>query len=233
MKKHKFETLRLLGSVGEPINESAWLWYFKEIGKERCPLVDTWWQTETGGILISSLPGVGPFKPSFTGLPLPGVKFAILDDNGKKVKKGKIGNLVLLEPFAPGLLRGIYQNPQKYYETYWKEYGNQIYFSADGAYYDKNDLIRIVGRVDDVMKVAGHRFTTGEIEDAVSGHKNVIESAVIGKPDEIKGETPVVFAISKTNKDLEKIKQEIMQLVRDKIGPIALRESPSTLGAYK
>ena len=134
LKGINFESLRLLGSVGEPIDESTWQWYFKNVGQERCPVVDTWWQTETGGILITSLPGIGPFKPAFTGLPFPGIKFDI-----------KNGNLVLLPPFCPGLLRGIYKNPKKYLDTYWKKYGKKIYFTSDAAYKDKNNLIRIIG----------------------------------------------------------------------------------------
>ena len=175
LKKYKFKTLRLLGSVGEPIDESAWLWYFREIGKEKCPVVDTWWQTETGGILITSLPGVGPLRPAFTGLPFPGVKTDILDDKGRSCPSEKEGNLVILPPFAPGLLRGIYKNPKKYLETYWSRYGKKIYFTSDGALRDKNGLIRIVGRVDDAIKIAGHRITTGELEAAVNLHPEIVE----------------------------------------------------------
>ncbi len=175
LKNYKFKTLRLLGSVGEPINENAWQWYFKNVGKENCPIVDTWWQTETGGILISSLPGIRPFKPCFIGKPFPGIKTDILDDKGKSCPNGKEGNLVLLSPFTPGLLRGIYKNPKKYSETYWSQYGTKKYFTSDGAYKDKQGLIRIIGRVNDVIKVAGHRITTGELENAVAKHKDIIE----------------------------------------------------------
>lgn len=234
IKKYKFETLQILGSVGEPIDETAWKWYFENVGKKRCPIVDTWWQTETGGILITSLPGVGPFKPSYTGIPFPPLKFDILDDKGKSCKAGQEGNLVLLPPFSPGLLRGVYKNHEKYVETYWKEYGNKIYFTSDGAFKDKNGLIRIVGRVDDVIKVAGHRITTGELESATNTHPSITESAVIGVPDEIKGETPVVFAVAKGGippldkggqggvpTAAEEMKAEIIALIRKVIGPIA------------
>ena len=170
LKGHKFETLRLLGSVGEPIDEAAWQWYFREIGKKRCPIVDTWWQTETGGILITSLPGIGPFRPAFTGIPFPGTCFDILDEKGKSVKAGQEGALVLLPPFVPSLLRGVYKNPKKYLSTYWSEYGKKIYFTSDAAVKDKNGLIRIVGRLDDVIKIAGHRVTTGELEAAINLH---------------------------------------------------------------
>jgi len=214
LKKYEFKTLRLLGSVGEPIDESAWLWYFNEVGKGRCPLVDTWWQTETGGILITSLPGIGPFKPAFTGLPFPGTKFDI-----------KEGNLVMLPPFAPGLLRGIYKDPKKYLETYWSQYGKEIYFTSDAAYKNENGLIRIIGRVDDVIKVAGHRLSTGELEAAVNAHPDISESAVVGIPDEIKGEVPVAFAVPSealAKEDSENLKKEVIEQVRKEIGPIAL-----------
>ena len=222
IQNYKFETLRLLGSVGEPIDESAWQWFFREVGKEKCPLVDTWWQTESGGILITSLPGVGPFKPAFTGLPFPGTKFDIFDKKGKSLPPGKEGNLVMLPPFAPGMLRGIYKNPKKYLETYWSQYGKKIYFTSDAAYKDENGLIRIVGRVDDVIKVAGHRLTTGELEAAINLHPDITECAVIGIPDKIKGEVPVAFVISKSKKIAEDLKQEIVGQVRKEIGPIAL-----------
>jgi len=232
IKKYQFETLRLLGSVGEPIDESAWSWYFKKVGKERCPIVDTWWQTESGGVLITSLPGIGPFRPSFTGLPFPGTKFDILDKEKRSLPAGRQGNLVMLPPFSPGLLRGIYKDPKKYLETYWTQYGKDIYFTSDGAYKDENGLIRIVGRVDDVIKVAGHRVATGELENAVAKHPDIIECAVIGAPDEIKGEVPVVFMVSKTPADVkasadeekfsEELKQEVVGQIKKEIGPIAL-----------
>jgi len=225
LKKYKFKTLRLLGSVGEPIDEAAWQWFFREVGKEKCPLVDTWWQTETGGILITSLPGIGPFKPAFTGLPFPGIKTDILDEQGKSLAAGRQGNLVILPPFAPGLFRGVYKDPQRYLKTYWSQYGKKIYFTSDAALKDKNGLIRIVGRVDDVIKIAGHRLTTGELEAAINLHPDITECAVIGIPDEIKGEVPVAFVASKGAKllkDMEVIKKEVIKQVRKEIGPIAL-----------
>jgi acetyl-CoA synthetase len=222
IKKYSFETLRVLGSVGEPIDESAWLWYFKNVGKERCPIVDTWWQTETGGILITSLPGIGPFKPAYTGLPFPGVRVDILDEKGNSCKVGERGNLVILPPFSPGMLRGTYKNPEKYKETYWSQYGEKIYFTSDGAFKDENGLIRITGRVDDVIKVAGHRISTGELEAAVNLHEEIAESAVVGIPDEIKGEIPVVFVVYKGKKGAEEVKNEVINLIRKQIGPIAL-----------
>jgi acetyl-CoA synthetase len=222
IKDYKFENLRLLGSVGEPIDESTWLWYFKNVGKERCPIVDTWWQTETGGILITSLPGIGPFKPAHVGLPFPGIKVDILDEKGKSCKVGEKGNLVILPPFSPGMFRGLYKNPEKYKETYWSQYGDKIYFTSDGAFKDENGLIRITGRVDDVIKVAGHRISTGELEAAVNLHEEITESAVVGVPDEIKGEVPVIFVVYKGKKGVEEIKNEVINLIRKQIGPIAL-----------
>jgi acetyl-CoA synthetase len=222
LKKYKFDTLQLLGSVGEPIDESAWQWYFKEVGKGRCPIVDTWWQTETGGILISSLPGIGPFRPAFTGLPFPGLKVEIFDEKGKSLPPEKEGNLVILPPFTPGLLRGIYKNPQKYLETYWNQYGKEIYFTSDSAFRDKNGLIRIVGRVDDVIKVAGHRVSTGELENAINIHPQISESAVVGIPDEIKGEVPIAFVTVKGKDDASKIEKEVIGQIKKEIGPISL-----------
>ena len=221
-KDCKLDTLRLLGSVGEPIDESAWLWYLKEIGKGKCPLIDTWWQTENGGILITSLPGIGPFKPSFTGLPFPGVKTDIFDEKGNSCETGKAGNLAILPPFAPGLLRGIYKNPEKYLETYWSQYNNKVYFTSDGALKDKNGLIRIIGRVDDVIKVAGHRVSTGELENAINLHPEISESAVVGVPDEIKGEVPIAFVAYSGGRSSEEIKKEVVDQIKKEIGPIAL-----------
>ena len=219
IKKYKFKSLRLLGSVGEPIDESSWLWYFREVGKERCPIVDTWWQTETGGILITSLPGIGPFKPAFVGLPFPGIKFDILDDEKRSLPAGRQGNLLILPPFSPGMLRGIYKDHGKYLETYWSQYGKKAYFTADGALIDKDGLIRIVGRVDDVIKMAGHRLSTGELEDAINAHADISECAVIGKHDEIKGEVPIAFVVS--HKPSENLRKEIISKIRKDIGPIA------------
>lgn len=222
VRKYKFNSLRLLGSVGEPIDMSAWQWYFKEIGKGRCLILDTWWQTETGGILITSLPGIGPFRPTHTGLPFPGIRVDILDEKGKSQKKGKEGSLVIKPPFSPGLLRGVYKNPKKYLKTYWTEYGKKIYFTSDSAVQDKHGLIRIVGRLDDVIKIAGHRVTTGELESAISLLPDIVESAVIGRPDEIKGETAIAFVVPKNAKKPKKqIQNEVVKQVRKEIGPIA------------
>ncbi len=219
--KEKLKTLQLIASVGEPINEEAWNWFFAQVGKESCPVLDTWWQTETGGILITSLPGVGPFKPTFAGMPFPGVQTDILDNEGKKVKANQKGNLVILPPFSPGMLRGVYKNPKKYKKTYFGEYGDKVYFTEDIAYKDKKGLIRIVGRADDVIKVAGHRLSTGELENIIDSNKKVSEVAIIGVPHEIKGEVPAAFVVLKSGKPNNNIKKELMGGVEKEIGKTA------------
>jgi acetyl-CoA synthetase len=248
IKGENLSSLRLLGSVGEPIDEAAWQWYFDNVGKGKCEIVDTWWQTETGGILISSLPGIGPFKPAFAGLPFPGVKFDILapyrtegsgaglDDKphnradsprgrGKSCAPGKTGDLVILPPFSPGMLRGIYNNPEKYLETYWSQCGNKTYFTSDAAFRNKEGLIRVLGRVDDVIKVAGHRLATGELENAVNKSPLVSECAVIGVPDHIKGEAIVIFAIRERGAEdtnNQAITTAVIDQLKKEIGPFAL-----------
>jgi acetyl-CoA synthetase len=225
IKKFSFETIRLLGSVGEPIDEESWLWFFSNIGKSKCPIVDTWWQTETGGILISSLPGIGPFIPTFTGLTLPGVKSGIVDENGKPCKVNEEGNLVILPPFPPGLLRGIYKNPEKYFETYWKQYNSKFYFTGDRAYKDKLGMVRITGRTDDIIKVAGHRLSTAEIENAIESHPDMVECAVVPMPHEIKGHVPIAFVVLKSGvQPSEEIKNVAIKQVDKHIGPIARPE---------
>ncbi len=219
--KEKMSTLQLIASVGEPINEEAWKWYFNQVGKGNCPVLDTWWQTETGGILITSLPGIGPFKPTFTGMPFPGIRIDILNKEGKPVKANEKGNLVILPPFSPGMLRGVYKNPKKYQDTYFGTYGNKIYFTSDVAYRDEKGLIRIVGRADDVIKVAGHRISTGELENIIDSYNKVSECAVIGIPHEIKGEVPLAFVVLKTGKPGDGMKKEIVQQVEKGIGKIA------------
>jgi acetyl-CoA synthetase len=221
VKKHDLSTLRILGSVGEPIDKGAWEWYFNVVGGGRCPIIDTWWQTETGGILINALPGIGPFIPSVAGRCFPGTKLVVLDEKGKLMKPGKEGSLVQVSPFAPGMLRGLWNNPEKYIETYWSKYGKKIYYTGDGAFDDKG-FIRITGREDDVLKVAGHRLSNAEIEDALDSHDDVIESAVIGIPDEIRGEVPVALVIiEKKAKPSDELSNELIALVGKKISPIA------------
>ncbi len=220
--KHDLSSLKILGTVGEPIDVEAWMWYFKTIGGARCPVIDTWWQTETGGTLVNALPGVGPFIPTVAGRVFPGGTAEILDDMGKPVKKGETGYLVFKPPFVPGLLRGLWNNEKKYIDTYWSEYDNETYFTADGAKWFDEKNIRVTGRVDDVMKVAGHRLSSAEIEDAITSHPNVIESAVVPMPDEIRGSVPVAFVVLKPGvKPSAEEEKSVVGIVRKEIGPTA------------
>jgi acetyl-CoA synthetase len=223
IKKHDLTTIRILGTVGEPINEEAWLWYFNVIGGGRCPVIDTWWQTETGATLINSLPGIGPFIPTVAGRPFPGTSFDVLTEDGKPTNIGEGGYLVQKSPFAPGMLRTVYKDPKRFENTYFNVYGNKLYYTGDGAYiHDKMGNVRITGRVDDVMKVAGHRLSTAEVENALTQHPAVIECAVVAVPHDIKGEVPVAFVTLKpgfrATDDLEKELKKQVTLV---IGPTA------------
>jgi acetyl-CoA synthetase len=218
LKKHKLSSLKILGTVGEPIDKEAWVWYLKQVGKGRCPVIDTWWQTETGGTLINALPGVGPFIPTIAGKSFPGTKHIIIDEKGKEVGKGKIGNLVQVSPFAPGMLHGVYKNHQRYMKTYWRF--KKYYDTSDGAYLT-NGLIRITGRTDDVMKVAGHRLSTAELENALNDNKYVNETAVVPIPDKIKGEVPIAFVVLERGEASEKLEKILKSHVDKKIGPTA------------
>lgn len=221
-KKYDLSTLRVLGTVGEPINEEAWLWYFKVIGGERCPIIDTWWQTETGATCVQALPGIGPFIPTVAGRPFPGIKAKIVDAGGQPVKVGEGGYLVIEPPFPPALTRGLYGDPEKFKATYFGEFGPRLYFTKDGARMDEMGNIRITGRVDDVMNVAGHRLATAEVEDALSQHPLVSEVAVVSRPDEIKGEVPVAFVLLKAGaQPSEELKKELIKTVDKYIGPTA------------
>lgn len=219
-RKHDLSSLRLLGSVGEPINPEAWLWYYKNIGQERCPIVDTWWQTETGGALIASLPGAVPMKPGAAGRPFFGVEPAIMKTDGSAVGINEDGSLVIKGAW-PGIARSIYGNPERYQETYFSTYkGN--YFSSDGAKVDSDGDYRLLGRIDDVINVSGHRLGTVEIENALVAHPAVAEAAVVGFPHEIKGQGIYSFVILNSefsgSKELEK---ELVEQTRKDIGPIA------------
>ena len=219
-KKHDLSSLRLLGTVGEPINPEAWMWYHRVIGGSRCPIVDTWWQTETGGIMISPLPGVTPTKPGTATLPFFGVKPEVVDDKGKAVPKNSGGKLVVRQPW-PSMLRGIWGDPKRFVETYWSEVkGN--YFTGDGCRQDKDGYFWIVGRIDDVLNVSGHRIGTAEVESALVSHPQVAEAAVVGRPDEIKGQALVAFVTLKgSDKGDKKLLEELRQHVGKEIGPVA------------
>jgi len=221
VKRYDLGTLRILGTVGEPINEDAWLWYFEVVGGGRCPVIDTWWQTETGGTLINSLPGIGPFIPTVSGRSFPGKRHAVVDEHGNEVPAGESGYLVQKPPFAPGMFRGIHKDEKKYVETYWSRFHGR-YDTSDGARLNEDGTIRITGRVDDVMKVAGHRLSTAELENAIGKHPLVRESAVVPRPDSIKGEVPVAFVILKDqSRASDELKKEITRHVDRMIGPIA------------
>lgn len=217
-------SLIVLGTVGEPINEEAWHWYHEHVGKKRCPVVDTWWQTETGGILISNLAGVTPARPGWATLPMPGVVPVIVDDKGNEVSEkanGLVkGNLCLKAPW-PSIIRTTYGDHERCRQNYFATYGN-LYFTGDGVLKDENGFYRITGRVDDVLNVSGHRIGTAEVENAINMHPGVVESAVVGFPHEIKGQGIYAYIIFKDQIDHpEKIKEEILDTVTRVIGPIA------------
>jgi acetyl-CoA synthetase len=189
--RHDLGTLRLIGTVGEPINPEAWMWYHKNIGRERCPIVDTWWQTETGMILITPLPGMTTLKPGSATKPFPGVEAEVVDEEGLPVPPGKGGYLVLKRPW-PAMLRTIFKDPERYVQQYWSKYRN-VYFTGDGAKIDADGYFWLLGRVDDVMNVAGHRISTMEVESAFVDHHAVAEAAVIGKDHPLKGQAIAAF----------------------------------------
>jgi acetyl-CoA synthetase len=189
--KHDLSSLRLLGTVGEPINPKAWLWYHTVIGGERCPIVDTWWQTETGAIMITTLPGLSPAKPGSAGLPLPGVSAALVDESGGGLDQGN-GYLALTRPW-PSMLRTLYNDPDRYVQTYFDRFGLATYFAGDGARRDQDGYFWITGRVDDVINVSGHRLSTAEIESALVSHSAVAEAAVIATADDLTGQSVVAY----------------------------------------
>jgi acetyl-CoA synthetase len=211
-------SLRLLGSVGEPLNPEAWHWYFKHIGKEKCPIVDTWWQTETGSILMSSLPGIMGMKPGRVGKALPGIEVKILDDYGYEVKKGY---LAVMSPW-PSMLRGIHGDTRRFVQTYWNKWGGRYYFAGDGAGIDEDGYTWISGRVDDTMNIAAHRIGTMEVESAMVEHPAIAEAAVVGVPDEITGQAIAAFVVLKKGfSPSEQLKESIKEHVVKKIGAIA------------
>ncbi len=219
-RKHDLSSLRLLGSVGEPINPEAWMWYYEKIGKKRCPIVDTWWQTETGGHMITTLPGANPMKPGSAGLPFFGVDVAVVDDKGKDVPTNAGGKLVIRRPW-PSMLRTIYGDSSRYSKTYWGDIKG-CYFTGDGARRDEDGYFWIVGRIDDVLNVAGHRLGTSELESALVSHSKVAEAAVVGRPDELKGQGIVAFITLKSGESHSPILcAELRAHVAKEIGPIA------------
>ena len=221
--RHDLSSLRLLGSVGEPINPAAWDWYFKTIGKERCPIVDTWWQTETGAIMISPMPGAVPAKPGSATLPLPGVLPDVVDLNGKPVEANREGFLIIRRPW-PSMLRTIWRDPQRYEEQYWKRIPGR-YLTGDAARRDSDGYYWVLGRVDDVMNVSGHRLSTMELESALVRHPAVAEAAVVGKPHEITGQAVACFVTLKQGDwNREQLAEDLRQWVAHEIGSFAKPE---------
>jgi len=221
-KKHDLSSLKVLGSVGEPINPEAWTWYFEHIGGEKCPIVDTWWQTETGGIMISPAPGIElvPLKPGSATLPLPGIDVDVVDETGRPVPQGVRGYLVIKSPW-PGMMMTIYGDPEKYKQTYWSRFSG-AYFTGDYAIKDDESYFWILGRADDVLKVAGHRLGAAELESAAISYPALAEAAVIGKPDPLKGESIVIFAILRQGcEPSDKLASELKSHMRQVIGPVA------------
>jgi acetyl-CoA synthetase len=225
-KKYDLSSLRILGTVGEPINPEAWMWYHRTVGNERCPIVDTWWQTETGSILITPLPGAIPTKPGSATLPLPGIFADIVDETGTSVGRGKGGILVIKRPW-PSMIRTIWGDPERFRKTYYPaDFKGKYYLAGDGASMDEEGYFRIVGRIDDVLNVSGHRLGTMEVESAlVANTKLVAEAAVVGRPDELTGEAVCAFVVLKgprpSGEEAKKVAQELRDWVAKEIGPIA------------
>jgi acetyl-CoA synthetase len=229
---HDLSSLRLLGTVGEPINPRAWKWYYQHIGNEECPVVDTWWQTETGGMMITGLPGVKKMKPGSAGPPLPGLDVQIVDTKGEQVQAGRAGYLTVQKPW-PGMLRTLYKNDERFIDEYWEEYSDTdsddpddwVYFPEDGAKIDEDGYITVLGRVDDVLNVSGHRLGTMEIESAIVGVEGVAEAAVVGGDHEIKGEAVYAYVILEDGYEgSDEMRAAIVEGVEDAIGPIARPE---------
>ncbi|MFB5648115.1 MAG: acetate--CoA ligase, partial [Candidatus Nitrosomaritimum aestuariumsis] len=216
-------TIRLLGTVGEPINPEVWRWYFKTIGKEKCPIIDTWWQTETGGMMISALPGIEtiPLKPGSGTRPIPGVKLSVVDEQGNDVPANTKGYLIIQNPW-PGMLQTLWRDDEKYKTAYWSKF-ESTYYSGDFAKIDEDGYFWLLGRADDVLKVAGHRIGTAELESCIVSHEDIAESAVCGIPDEVKGEVIIAFAVLNENckKDSSTLEKELLEKIRNDIGPIA------------
>jgi acetyl-CoA synthetase len=220
VKKHDLSSLRILGTVGEPINPEAWMWYFKHVGKERCPIVDTWWQTETGGIMVTPLPYAMPLKPGSAGFPFFGVKAKILREDGSECGPNEGGMFVVEEPW-PAAIRGVYGQPERVQETYFKKFPG-LYLAGDGARRDHDGCIWFLGRIDDVLKISGHRLGTAELESAFVKHPGVAETAVVGFPHPIKGEGIYAFiTLTKGVQPDRNLRRELIQHIASEIGPIA------------
>ncbi|MBK8877675.1 MAG: acetate--CoA ligase [Haliscomenobacter sp.] len=221
VEKYKLDTLRVLGSVGEPINEEAWKWYNHYVGKDRCPVVDTWWQTETGGIMISPLAGITPLKPCLATLPLPGVQPCLVDANGSELEGNDVEGLLCIKFPWPSMLRTTYGDHERCRLTYFAPFPDK-YFTGDGARRDEDGYYRIIGRVDDVINVSGHRLGTAEVENAINQHPDVVESAVVGYPHDIKGQGIYAYVITAdVVEDEDAFRHQLLEVVAKEIGPIA------------
>ena len=221
---YSLDSLKVIGTVGEPINEEAWKWYYLHVGKEKCPVVDNWWQTETGGIMISGIGDLSPLKPSFAGYPLPGIQPVLLDQSGKEIEEANVEGYLCVKAPWPSILRTTYGDHERCRVTYFSHYDG-YYFTGDGAKRDENGMFRIIGRIDDVINVSGHRFGTAEIENAINTNKNVIESAVVGYPHPIKGQSIYAFVImDKPVEDVDLTRGSIVESVVSEIGKIAIPE---------
>ena len=222
--RHDLSRLRLLGTVGEPINPEAWMWYHRVIGQGRCPIVDTWWQTETGAILIAPLPGVTATKPGSCTQPLPGIDADIVDDRGNSVKRPDAGGYLVIRKPWPAMLRTIWRDNARYIANYWEKFNNRYYMAGDSAHRDKDGYFWIMGRIDDVLKVSGHRLGTMEIESALVAHPRVAEAAVVGKPHDIKGESVFAYVVLRGERprgDTSALTKELREWVGEELGPIA------------
>ncbi len=223
--KYDLSNLRLLGTVGEPINPEAWMWYHNVIGKEKCPIVDTWWQTETGGAMISPIPGVTATKPGSCTQPLPGIMADIVDEDANRVNQANKGGYLVIKKPWPSMLRTIWGDNERYIETYWEKFGNKYYVAGDSANLDKDEFFWIMGRIDDVLNVSGHRLGTMEVESALVAHPDVAEAAVVGMPHEVKGEGIFAFVVTKGERPLGTMKNKVTETLRswvsDQVGPIA------------
>jgi acetyl-CoA synthetase len=223
LKQYDLNSLELLGSVGEPINPDVWLWFYRNIGGDRCPIVDTWWQTETGGTMISPCPGIESMflKPGSATLPLPGVEAEVVNQEGKPTPPGERGLLVIKKPW-PGMLLGVFGNPKRYKEAYWSQFPG-VFYTGDYAVKDDDGYFWVLGRADEILKVAGHRIGTAELENAAVANPKIAEAAVVGKPDKIKGVIVVLFAVPKAGiTPSQQLTKELSDHMRKMLGPIAV-----------
>jgi acetyl-CoA synthetase len=223
-QSYDLSSLRLLGSVGEPINPEAWIWYHRVIGGERCPIVDTWWQTETGAIMISPVPGVTATKPGSCTRPLPGIDVEVVDEEGHPVKGAEAGGYLVIKRPWPSMLRTIWRDNDRYLDTYWSKFQNRYYVAGDSTHRDADGYYWIMGRIDDVLNVAGHRLGTMEIESALVAHPRIAEAAVVGRPHDVKGEAVFAFVVCKGDRptgDTRALVEELRAWVGEQLGAIA------------